>query len=166
MSKTGPFEEYTRCPHFTCSSTSLAARTLARRCSTQVRRQPERPATYSSGLAAGTDFFIILFAPSPSDRPLAFPHDHRDQEDRGNDEPQQETHHAVAWGKIARRAVDRAEVERQRGPALPADWQAPSPAKPFYCKPIVRLVLFHVRPCLLYTSDAADERSSVDLGGR
>ena len=22
------------------------------------------------------------------------------------------------------------------------------------------------RPCLLYTSDAADERSSVDLGGR
>ena len=26
------------------------------------------------------------------------------------------------------------------------------------------LQLFH--PCLLYTSDAADERSSVDLGGR
>mgnify|MGYP003381529239 CR=1 FL=1 len=24
----------------------------------------------------------------------------------------------------------------------------------------------HVDPCLLYTSDAADERSSVDLGGR
>ena len=24
----------------------------------------------------------------------------------------------------------------------------------------------HTRPCLLYTSDAADERSSVDLGGR
>ena len=24
----------------------------------------------------------------------------------------------------------------------------------------------HVWPCLLYTSDAADERSSVDLGGR
>ena len=24
----------------------------------------------------------------------------------------------------------------------------------------------HVAPCLLYTSDAADERSSVDLGGR
>ena len=24
----------------------------------------------------------------------------------------------------------------------------------------------HVRGCLLYTSDAADERSSVDLGGR
>ena len=23
-----------------------------------------------------------------------------------------------------------------------------------------------IRPCLLYTSDAADERSSVDLGGR
>ena len=25
---------------------------------------------------------------------------------------------------------------------------------------------FNVYPCLLYTSDAADERSSVDLGGR
>ena len=24
----------------------------------------------------------------------------------------------------------------------------------------------HAQPCLLYTSDAADERSSVDLGGR
>ena len=24
----------------------------------------------------------------------------------------------------------------------------------------------HLIPCLLYTSDAADERSSVDLGGR
>ena len=24
----------------------------------------------------------------------------------------------------------------------------------------------HLSPCLLYTSDAADERSSVDLGGR
>ena len=28
----------------------------------------------------------------------------------------------------------------------------------------IALLLFHV--CLLYTSDAADERSSVDLGGR
>ena len=25
---------------------------------------------------------------------------------------------------------------------------------------------FHIESCLLYTSDAADERSSVDLGGR
>ena len=24
----------------------------------------------------------------------------------------------------------------------------------------------NIQPCLLYTSDAADERSSVDLGGR
>ncbi len=24
----------------------------------------------------------------------------------------------------------------------------------------------HIKTCLLYTSDAADERSSVDLGGR
>ena len=30
--------------------------------------------------------------------------------------------------------------------------------------PTVKTGLF--RPCLLYTSDAADERSSVDLGGR
>ena len=31
-----------------------------------------------------------------------------------------------------------------------------------------RPAVFHAvaRPCLLYTSDAADERSSVDLGGR
>ena len=26
--------------------------------------------------------------------------------------------------------------------------------------------LWNAKPCLLYTSDAADERSSVDLGGR
>ena len=26
--------------------------------------------------------------------------------------------------------------------------------------------MYALRPCLLYTSDAADERSSVDLGGR
>ena len=29
-----------------------------------------------------------------------------------------------------------------------------------------RLRLARIGPCLLYTSDAADERSSVDLGGR
>ena len=28
------------------------------------------------------------------------------------------------------------------------------------------VVLFTKKTCLLYTSDAADERSSVDLGGR
>ena len=38
-------------------------------------------------------------------------------------------------------------------------------------KVVVAGVITHVRPhtskaCLLYTSDAADERSSVDLGGR
>ena len=27
-------------------------------------------------------------------------------------------------------------------------------------------IIKHNNPCLLYTSDAADERSSVDLGGR
>eukprot|EP00658_Telonema_sp_P-2_P068309 TRINITY_DN57241_c0_g1_i1.p1 TRINITY_DN57241_c0_g1~~TRINITY_DN57241_c0_g1_i1.p1 ORF type:complete len:112 (+),score=6.67 TRINITY_DN57241_c0_g1_i1:238-573(+) len=30
----------------------------------------------------------------------------------------------------------------------------------------VRTVLFQDSPCLLYTSDAADEEDSVDLGGR
>ena len=35
-----------------------------------------------------------------------------------------------------------------------------SEASPFYKK------AFSETPCLLYTSDAADERSSVDLGGR
>ena len=28
------------------------------------------------------------------------------------------------------------------------------------------MLIEHVSACLLYTSDAADERSSVDLGGR
>ena len=31
---------------------------------------------------------------------------------------------------------------------------------------IAATILALVQPCLLYTSDAADERSSVDLGGR
>ena len=30
----------------------------------------------------------------------------------------------------------------------------------------ISLAVAHHMPCLLYTSDAADERSSVDLGGR
>ena len=29
-----------------------------------------------------------------------------------------------------------------------------------------KITIEHIMPCLLYTSDAADERSSVDLGGR
>ena len=29
-----------------------------------------------------------------------------------------------------------------------------------------RHIISHIDTCLLYTSDAADERSSVDLGGR
>src|SRR5678809_759440 len=32
--------------------------------------------------------------------------------------------------------------------------------------PRQRCRVLYVSPCLLYTSDAADERSSVDLGGR
>ena len=35
---------------------------------------------------------------------------------------------------------------------------------PLACKPFAAIALLHT--CLLYTSDAADERSSVDLGGR
>ena len=31
---------------------------------------------------------------------------------------------------------------------------------------VLRTEARHLNPCLLYTSDAADERSSVDLGGR
>src|SRR5678816_300043 len=31
---------------------------------------------------------------------------------------------------------------------------------------VTHILLTHVHLCLLYTSDAADERSSVDLGGR
>ena len=30
----------------------------------------------------------------------------------------------------------------------------------------IEQIIPHRYPCLLYTSDAADERSSVDLGGR
>src|SRR5678815_1504184 len=30
----------------------------------------------------------------------------------------------------------------------------------------IDVTALHIRTCLLYTSDAADERSSVDLGGR
>ena len=34
------------------------------------------------------------------------------------------------------------------------------------CRPNYAMLINILRPCLLYTSDAADERSSVDLGGR
>ena len=34
------------------------------------------------------------------------------------------------------------------------------------CQLMIRLLDSLVNGCLLYTSDAADERSSVDLGGR
>ena len=37
--------------------------------------------------------------------------------------------------------------------------------KPTFCRRNLLLKLVHYL-CLLYTSDAADERSSVDLGGR
>ena len=35
-----------------------------------------------------------------------------------------------------------------------------------YKQPITKQEIDKIRGCLLYTSDAADERSSVDLGGR
>ena len=34
------------------------------------------------------------------------------------------------------------------------------------CETLPQRWAVRLRPCLLYTSDAADERSSVDLGGR
>ena len=46
----------------------------------------------------------------------------------------------------------RAERERRRRPVADLAGHARDPG--------------HDGPCLLYTSDAADERSSVDLGGR
>ena len=51
---------------------------------------------------------------------------------------------------------------------MTSDWDE-LPADERYCT--MRHELIHVRQfrrytCLLYTSDAADERSSVDLGGR
>ena len=42
-----------------------------------------------------------------------------------------------------------------------------SPAKiPYSTSPVTSVFVTAVCTCLLYTSDAADERSSVDLGGR
>ena len=35
-----------------------------------------------------------------------------------------------------------------------------------FASPYINFLVEHLSPCLLYTSDAADERSSVDLGGR
>ena len=37
---------------------------------------------------------------------------------------------------------------------------------PTYPTPKISVKKYPLTPCLLYTSDAADERSSVDLGGR
>ena len=42
----------------------------------------------------------------------------------------------------------------------PTMWAIASPT------PIPKVIADNPRSCLLYTSDAADERSSVDLGGR
>ena len=39
-------------------------------------------------------------------------------------------------------------------------------AEELLCEASTTLVFVDSKTCLLYTSDAADERSSVDLGGR
>mgnify|MGYP003381601134 CR=1 FL=1 len=51
------------------------------------------------------------------------------------------------------------------------EWSAPAFPRSELCMALVSSVLrgtlvARYRTCLLYTSDAADERSSVDLGGR
>ena len=56
---------------------------------------------------------------------------------------------------------DRPGAARQRPPGARTD-REPLPARPLRQHP----ARVQPRPCLLYTSDAADERSSVDLGGR
>ena len=52
----------------------------------------------------------------------------------------------------ARRRMRSAHPARRRHPTVPAERRAG--------------IDHHTTRCLLYTSDAADERSSVDLGGR
>ena len=60
------------------------------------------------------------------------------------------------------------DVYKRQLPAVPGQW---APYRKLWC-PIdftslpSKLGTQWAKPCLLYTSDAADERSSVDLGGR
>ena len=69
-------------------------------------------------------------------------------------------------GHVAEAALFDARVRKLRAlHAEPAGQQAGAPELLFErVHPWLREVLFG--HCLLYTSDAADERSSVDLGGR
>ena len=52
----------------------------------------------------------------------------------------------------------------ERGDGARAEWLGPNPTK--LQVRFVVIVSDRLGSCLLYTSDAADERSSVDLGGR
>ena len=60
------------------------------------------------------------------------------------------------------------DVYKRQGVGCTADVCAHSPLHDPLGQNLLQLHLFLWRPCgcLLYTSDAADERSSVDLGGR
>ena len=74
---------------------------------------------------------------------------------------------AIAGGSLPRR-VRRAFAGRRRGPgAFKVDWALDGPV-PWTNPDARRASTVHVggNACLLYTSDAADERSRVDLGGR
>src|SRR5678815_796998 len=63
-----------------------------------------------------------------------------------------------AWFTIHRHRARELEDDRTRGASIARNCQR--------ALPHVRAWAEEYRDCLLYTSDAADERSSVDLGGR
>ena len=64
-------------------------------------------------------------------------------------------------GDVYKRQVSTADLSKSvSGPF------GPQPAEQVIGRLICTDVLVHIWDCLLYTSDAADERSSVDLGGR
>src|SRR5678815_66877 len=84
------------------------------------------------------------------------------------------TSHALAWQTTSRSAgfVNKERSQKVGGSfSNPIDMKKPSP---YFTIPLASRFFFFSRsvrsklllPCLLYTSDAADERSSVDLGGR
>ena len=71
-------------------------------------------------------------------------------------------------GRVAERRLwarpDRGRVTREDGRRLPVGLRSPAVGCRSGNHRHADVVSAH--PCLLYTSDAADERSSVDLGGR